>query len=72
MEKYTDKDILAMKKITPHIAGRYLGRGTDTIRYGMQSGLFPFGVAVKMPSGRWVYDIRPQALVDYNRGAKAG
>jgi len=59
---------MIMERVTPQIAGRYLKMGTDTIRYGLQSNIFPFGKAIKMPSGRWVYDIRPALLIKYKKG----
>lgn len=61
-----DSDILTMSKVTPQIAARYLGVSDDMIRKGLQDGRFPFGTAIKSRnSDKWIYDIRPDALVQY-------
>lgn len=61
-----DADILAHTKVPPQTAARYLGISDDTIRIGLQDGRFPFGTAImSRGSGKWVYDIRPEALIKY-------
>lgn len=66
-----DNDILSMKKVTPQIAARYLGVSDDTIRDGLRNGAFMFGSAFKsQKSGKWIYDIRPDSLVKYNRNGR--
>lgn len=67
MTRPTDKDILALTRVNLVTAARYLGVSDETVAEGLQTGLYPFGTAIQRPSGSWVYDIRPQALVDYNR-----
>lgn len=64
----TDEDILAMTYVKPTDAAKYLGVAPTTIYYGLQDGIFTFGVAIQSKkSGGWIYDIRPEALVEYNR-----
>jgi len=67
-----DSDILSMKRVTPQVAARYLGISDDTLRDGLQDGTFTFGTASKSKkSGKWIYDIRPIALVNYNHNGRA-
>lgn len=63
----TDEYILTLKKVSPQIAARYLGISDNIIYEGLKNGDFPFGTATKGAKGRWEFDIRPQALVNYNR-----
>lgn len=66
--KLTDEDILSMQRVRPIDAARYLGVDVTTIYYGLQDGTFTFGTAMQSPkSENWIYDIRPQALVEYNK-----
>lgn len=67
MARPTDAEILNMTRVPVVTASRYLGISNDTIADGLRFGTYPFGTAVQRPSGSWVYDIRPQALVDYNK-----
>jgi|GEM_PF-6947029 len=67
--KYTDEDILIMEKVSPKVAAYYLGCSPDNIYLGLQNGVFPFGVAIRHDI-EWSYDIRPRALVEYNRHGK--
>ena len=63
-----DEYILKLKRVSPQIAARYLGISDDKIYDGLQDGSLPFGTAFKSKeSGKWIYDIRPKALVSYNR-----
>lgn len=65
--RLTDEDILAMQKVKPTDAAKYLGVDVTTIYYGLQDGIFTFGTAIEsQKSGGWIYDIRPKALVEYN------
>lgn len=67
-QRLTDEDILSMKRVKPADAARYLGVDVTTIYYGLQDGMFTFGTAMQSPkSENWIYDIRPQALVEYNK-----
>ena len=67
MARPTDQDILALTRVNLVTTARYLGVSDETVADGLQTGLYPFGTAIQRPSGSWVYDIRPQALVEYNR-----
>lgn len=67
-KRLTDEDILSMKRVKPIDAARYLGVDVSTIYYGLQDGTFTFGTAMQSPkSENWIYDIRPKALVEYNK-----
>lgn len=70
MARPTDAEILNMSRVPMATTARYLGISDDTIADGLRMGIYPFGTAVQRPSGSWVYDIRPQALVDYNRNGR--
>lgn len=61
-----DEYILKLKRVPPQIAARYLGMSDNILYEGLKNGDFPFGTATKGTKGRWEYDIRPQALVNYN------
>lgn len=64
----TDEDILAMTKVPVQVAADYLDMSPDTIRAGLITGELPFGSAVKLGNAqRTTFDIRPLALVEYNR-----
>lgn len=64
----TDKEILALEKVTPTDAARYLHTSADTIREGLRQGVFPFGAAIKAKgSTEWTFVILPRALVYYSR-----
>lgn len=67
--RLTDEEILSMKRVKPTDAAKYLGVDVTTIYFGLQDGIYPFGVAIKSQreSGSWIYDIRPRALVEYNK-----
>ena len=67
MARPTDEEILNLNRVPLATAARYLGISDDTIADGLQFGTYPFGTAVQRQTGTWVYDIRPQALVDYNK-----
>lgn len=66
----TDSEILAMKKVSTAQAARYLGMDDVTLRLGLQSGELPFGTAFKGTKDGYIYDIRPEALVDYKHHGK--
>lgn len=60
-----DKDILALDKVTTAMAARYLNMDDNTLRIGMQRNAFPFGRAFQGNNDKYIYDIRPEALVRY-------
>ena len=69
MKEITEAEIRAAKVVTPLMAANYLHRGVDTIRYGMQAKMFPFGVAFKPDAhARWIYHIQGEALIKYKNG----
>jgi len=45
-------------------AAARLGKSEQFIRIGLQQGVLPIGVAVKM-SSRWTYHISPKKLEEY-------
>lgn len=70
MNQITDEDILAMRRVPAQTAARYLGMSDNVLYEGLKNGDFPFGTATKGSKGRWEFDIRPQALVNYNRSGR--
>lgn len=69
----TDNDILTIEGSVPvTTAHKYLKIPKEMLYQGLQQGVFPFGVAV-MREGKYTYDIRPRALVEYqNHGTQNG
>lgn len=72
---YTDTEILEMKKITPKIAGEYLGVTTDSVVFSLRcdaengTSNLPIGYAVRTVNDKaWRYVIIPQKLVAYKNG----
>ncbi|MDO4495199.1 MAG: hypothetical protein Q4B62_05350 [Clostridiaceae bacterium] len=65
-----DNEILSLKKVTTQTAARYLNMDDVTLRIGLQRGAFPFGTAFKGNNDRYIYDIRPEALVHYKHHGK--
>lgn len=52
--------------ITPSEAAKMLGKvNPATIMSAMRLGTFPFGVAYKTETGRWVYDIPRKPFEEY-------
>ena len=45
--------------LTVQAAARLMGKSKEFIYKGLQDKVFPFGWAVKMPSGEWNYYISP-------------
>lgn len=66
MRKPTTEEILAIDGSVPvEMAARYLGQSKDFIYCAMQKQVLPIGTAY-LREKEWCYDIRPQALVEYN------
>lgn len=65
----TDMELLALPKVGPVAAARYLQNGTNAqeIRVKAQLGKCPFCIAEKM-SGRYRYRIIVGALIKYKAG----
>lgn len=53
-----------MKKMLPEVCAKILGVGKETIRLGLQQGVFPWGYAVQTSPGRWTYIINEQRFID--------
>lgn len=52
-------------KVPTVVAARILEKSENFIRYGLQAGKLPFGMAVRM-GGRWSYHISPVRLAEYS------
>ena len=52
-----------MLKVPVAVIGKIIRRDTSFVRYAMQKGLLPIGVAVKRK--RWSYMIVPQKVCNY-------
>lgn len=46
-------------------AAKLMGVGKQMVRVGLQNGTFPFGYAVKMPSGKFRYYISPKKFAEH-------
>ena len=49
-------------------AAKKLGMNVQTLRLGIQQGLFPFAEAIKTSENRFVYHINEKALEYYLKG----
>lgn len=49
-------------------AAKQLGMNPQTLRLGLQQGLFPFGKAIKTSPNRFTYHINEKALERYLEG----
>ena len=58
-----------MKKISVAEAAEIMGVSQQFVRIGLQRGLLPFGVALKM-SNRYTYYINPKQFSNYMRDSK--
>lgn len=50
-----------MKRITPAMMAEALGVPVQTIRVGLQQGVFDFGVAMRANGKKYTYIIYPEA-----------
>lgn len=48
-------------------AHKLLGISIPALKQGLQDGVFPWGYAVHMPSGKWVYWINKEKLMEEER-----
>lgn len=57
-------------KITVEEAARIMGKSPQTVRIGLQQGVFPFGTAFKLHnSNKYVYEIYPARFYElYGKG----
>ncbi|BCJ92844.1 hypothetical protein acsn021_04130 [Anaerocolumna cellulosilytica] len=56
-----------IKKLQPEQAGKLMGISKDTVRKGLQDGIFPWGYAVKTSPKRWTYFINAQKFDEIER-----
>jgi len=68
MKKYTDDDIIKIKKITCKVAGEYLGISPMAVSIGLQQEKLPIGYAIKNNGNKWSYHIIGERLVAYKNG----
>lgn len=48
-------------------AAKLLGMGTQTVRDGLQQGVFPWGYAIKTDENRWVYFINATKFAEIEK-----
>lgn len=53
-----------IKKMLPEEAANYLGLSKDTVRKGLQQGVFPWGYAIKTSGDRWTYFINANRFAE--------
>lgn len=53
-----------IKKMLPEDAAICLGLSKDTIRRGLQQGVFPWGYAIKTSGNRWTYFINANRFAE--------
>ena len=53
-----------IKKLLPEEAALYLGLSKDTVRRGLQQGIFPWGYAIKTSKNRWTYFINANRFAE--------
>lgn len=53
-----------IRKMLPVEAASVLGINQETVRKGLQQGCFPWGYAIHMDSGRWVYVINADKFAE--------
>ena len=65
----TDEEIMQYSNVPYTLAAKYIGWSDLTVRYALQQGRAPFGVAVQNHStGTWSYNISPGLLIKYKSG----
>ena len=52
------------KNISIKKAANLLGKSEQFVRVGLQKGIFPFGIAIKL-SSKWTYSIIPVTFYNY-------
>ena len=68
IKKYTDEEILKMKRVTCKIAGEYLGVYPMFVSMALRQERLPIGFATKNDNGSWSYHIIAERLVAYKNG----
>lgn len=44
---------------------KIIRKNPQNVRLGLQQGVFPFGVAIQKPNGRWTYNIIASKVYEY-------
>lgn len=66
MENEKENIIIQKQSISVKKAARIMGKSEQFVRVGLQRGLLPFGIAIKMPNRQsYSYHISPNALYEY-------
>lgn len=53
-----------IRRLLPEAAAKILGVNKQTVRNGLQQGVFPWGYGIHMSSGRWVYIINADRFAE--------
>jgi hypothetical protein len=53
-----------IKKLMVEDAAKILGMNHNTVRKGLQQGVFPWGYAIKTSEHRWVYFINAERFAE--------
>lgn len=53
-----------IRRLLPEAAAKILGVNKQTVRNGLQQGVFPWGYGIHMDSGRWVYIINADRFAE--------
>ena len=57
------------KTVTVQYASKQLGMSVGTLRDALIQGVFPFGVAIRKGTGRYVYYINKERFEAYMKGS---
>lgn len=53
-----------INRISPKEAAKFLGMNHNTVRLGLQQGVFPWGYAIRTSENRWVYFINAKRFAE--------
>lgn len=54
----------AVRRMLPEEAATFLGIDKETVRKGLQQGVFPWGYAIKTSENRWTYFINARRFAE--------
>lgn len=54
----------AVRRMLPEEAAAFLGIDKETVRKGLQQGVFPWGYAIKTSKNRWTYFINARRFAE--------
>ena len=54
----------AVRRMLPEEAAAFLGIDKETVRKGLQQGVFPWGYAIKTSENRWTYFINARRFAE--------